>query len=165
MSIPETIALIILQIIMAVSYITIIYFTFVKNIERNIIKEQIKSAIEQLKEIYLINDTYSSPQLTYKPTESDIQSENDTEQNNYELYTKSIEILKIICLVGIILVGIMVFSFKLDVKRLIFLSLLGTIVIAITELFFVLIFIQNYIIVDPNMVENSIVKGMLNYIQ
>ena len=171
MSISETVTLIILQVILAVTFVTIFYYTYVNFVEKQSLIDQTRNTISQLKnELELeslvpIANINKLPKVSYTPSQEDIESDKEIQKSNSELLRRSSRMLSVILSLGFIFVIILTMEFKLNFGRILTLSLLGTLVIAFTEFIFLSVFARNYIILDSNMVENAFYKGLLDYTQ
>lgn len=171
MSISETVTLIILQVILAVTFVTIFYYTYVNFVEKQSLIAQTRNTVAQLKnELELeslmpISNINKLPKVSYTPSPEDIESDKETQKSNSELLRRSSRMLSIILSLGFIFIIILTMEFKLNLGRILTLSLLGTLVIAFTEFIFLSVFARNYIILDSNMVENAFYKGLLDYTQ
>lgn len=152
---------IIFQFILVSIFITLFFFTYVKNVEETIVKKQISDSITSLKnEPLLINYNFKNLNLQAPDLSSE---DTSVENSNKKLETDAFKYLLGICGIGIILVIIAIIIFKLNIKQMILISIPGLVVVGITEFIFLNLFAKNYITLDPNMIKKGIIQGIINY--
>lgn len=152
---------IIFQFILIAIFITIFFFTYVKNVEETIVQKQISDSIVSLKnEPLLINYDFKNLNLQTPDLSSE---DTSVENSNKTLETEAFKSLLIICGIGLFLIIVATIIFKLNVKQMILISIPGLVVVGITEFIFLNFFAKNYITLDPNMIKKGIVQGIINY--
>ena len=162
----ENMSGILMMAILAGTFLTIFFFTYVSSVEKQIAENQI---------IYLANNFSDSIKLLPTEFQNTIKTEiQNTKLPDFTSAINSIEqtnnaIIKKTCLlVGIILVLIMIAVYILSRKNLIILIFIG-----LTEFVFLNVVPKNYISLDPNFVKfyainklypDNVVKPELNNI-
>lgn len=163
------IAYIIVSFVLAATFISVFFFTYVSKIEADIIKTQISNVIEnfvdmtnialnesQKKQIgKIINDNLIVPDMSSQ--------DRDAENTNKDLAKKTFIIFGILGGVGFLTVLLMFFIWKFNILDILKYSFLMLILVALTETLFVTFVTKNYKLIDENYVTYLIVNNLENY--
>ena len=150
-------------------FLTIFFFTFAQNIEKQIVEEQINFVItdivgnvfqplnkEQKKCIKCeINKEFKT--LDFNKEDSEVK------KSNKQVFDKALIFVGILFVIVLIFVIIMGFVNKWDhhyIKYLITASVSSLIFVAITETLFLLLIAKNYLSADPNKIQLKIIKTL-----
>lgn len=165
----QQISYIILSFILTATFISIFFFTYVANVEADIIKTQISN---------VINDFANSTNLVLTPTQKskigkiivenlsmpDMSEEDaNAQKTNNQLVKKSVIIFGILVGVGILLVFVLWYFNRFDILDIIKYSLVILAIVAMTELFFVTVVIKNYRLIDQNYISYLILNNLEKY--
>ena len=160
---------ILLHVALMAVFLTVFFFTFAQNIEKEIVEEQInfvikdfvgntlkpldKSVKEQIKN--KIDSAFDGIDMT--------KQDSDVKKNNKEVFDKAMIFVGILFGIIVLFVIIMGFIYKWShhyIKYLITASASSLIFVAITETLFLLLIAKNYLSADPNKIKLKIIETL-----
>lgn len=162
----ETIAHVILEVILIATFIVIFFFTYVSKVEGEIVKKQMYHIVDNLTgDIDLVVSKDNKAKIAVlmnaiiRPPDMSAQDAAVEEQNK-KLLKKSAILFGIINVIGIAVIIFLWKKYKIDIKHLLISGLLVILFVAITEFCFVTLITKNYNVVDPNYVKYLIFKNL-----
>jgi hypothetical protein len=163
--IQENIINVLVLVAFAISFITIFFFTYVKEIEKQIVINNVN---------YLINNLIPHTNLLNQDIKKKIIDEIDKIQlpdlanedkevkaRNKTLINKSILIITIICIIVFFISYFMCTKYNIDLSNVIIRNILLVIGIGMTEFVFLHLAIKRYISADPNVVKHELINKIL----
>lgn len=165
----QEIAYIILSFSLIATFIAIFFFTYVSDVEADIIKTQINK---------VITDFVASTNIILTPEEKNqigqIITENlkvpdmskddrEAAKTNSDLVKKSMVIFGCLVGTGLIIALVLWYVYRFDILQIIKYSLIMLAVIAITELLFVTLVTKNYRLIDQNYLTYLVITNLQKY--
>lgn len=156
----ENIAMIITQCAFIITFLTIIYFTYVMKVEGNIVDQQLENVVsrtnQQLKKVGI--------QFNYMiPVDEKIKLEDEiNHRNNQQLLKQSFILLGLVLLGSLGLNFFLYHRHRFSISKVVGLSLLMTGCVAFTELLFLKVIVVHYISLDPTSVQNTMIRKFLS---
>lgn len=165
----QEIGYIILSFILTATFISIFFFTYVANVEGDIIKTQISKVIddfvsstgliltpEQKTQVgKIIVENLSVPDMS--------KQDSDVQNTNNDLIKKSMIIFGALIGIGIFVIAILWYFYRFDILEILKYSLIMLGVIAMTELLFVTLVTKNYRLIDENYLSYLIITTLQEY--
>lgn len=165
----QEIAYIILSFVIIATFIAVFFFTYVSDIEADIIKTQIDKVITDFvstTNIVLTPDQKSQVGeiITENLTVPDM-SEDDRKaaETNRDLIKKSMIIFGSLVGAGLLLVIVLWYRYRFDILDIFKYSLIMLGVIAMTELLFVTLVTKNYVLIDQNYLSYLVITNLQKY--
>jgi len=172
----ENISKIILSVVVISAFIGIFFFTYEAKIEKRIVKQQSDDIIRDFTSEFrsllpqpILKDVYNSiePSLV-APKLSELDqdlSELDQEvrASNEALVKKATRIIVIFVVIGLLLVALLCFIFRINPRDMIISTTITLLFVAIAEYIFVTYLVQNYSTIDSNFVRQKILNILANY--
>lgn len=162
----QIIATLIFQFALIISFITIFFFTFVKNVESQIIDNQIDRVMTDLsEELGLIGDSTITNSLRQIQLDKPnlVEEDERADNNNKGILKNAIKLLAILVPICLIISFLMVVIFKLSMKEMFILGFSGLFIVMIIEVIFLLVFAKNYRTLDSNVVKKGVVDSLIKY--
>lgn len=165
----QEIAYIILSFVLAATFISIFFFTYVSSVEADIIKTQINNVVSNFiseASIALTPDQKAAigKIVTDNLSVPDMSSDDaDAENTNKKLIKKSIIIFSTLVAVGILAIIILWYFYRFDLVEITKYSLIILALVATTEILFVTLVTKNYRLIDENYVSYLLVNNLQNY--
>ena len=157
----QTFANLFFQFILIITFITVFFFTYVKDVEKTIVDKQVNEAIASLKnEPLLINYNFKNLNLQTPDLSS---QDSSVEESNKIIEENAFKFLFILFGIGLFIIITITLVFKLSVKEMLMVTIPGLIVVGLTEFLFLNLFVKNYITLDPNMIKKGIIQGLIDY--
>ena len=165
----ETISYLILSFIAAAIFISLFFFFYVSKVEEHLVKTQLNAIIQKLtkEETWVfLNDSEKNSIKTYLDTVKlpDMSEEdNNVLVNNSKLFNEAMKVFLLLAVFGIIAVIMIYSKYKFDIKLVLTQSVVIVSVVALTYYCFVTYISQNYVLIDENVVKQSIYKNVKKY--
>lgn len=165
----QEIAYIILSFVLTATFISIFFFTYVANVEEDIIKTQISGVIsdfvsstnifltpEQKSQVgKIIIENLSVPDMS--------ESDKEASETNNKLVKKTMVIFGVLVGVGILLIAVMWYFYRYDMAVILKYSLIILALVVMTEILFVTFVTKNYRLIDQNYLTYLIITNLENY--
>lgn len=159
----------ILSVVLISAFIGVFFFTYVAKVEEKIVKRQsieiIKGFTEDIRKLLprpMLKQVYDSIEPSLVP--QDLSSEDEEVKiSNAELIKKARRIIVIFTVIGLLLVVLLCFIFKVNPKDIIINTLVILVFVAVTEYVFVTYIVQNYNTIDSNFVKQKMINIVANY--
>jgi len=165
----KEIAYIIISFILSATFISIFFFTYVANVEEDIIKTQISSVIDNFvnsTDLFLTTEQKNEVGkiIVQNITIPDMSQEDAAVQNtNNNLVKKTIIIFGIIFGIGMLIISIMWYFYRFDIIDMLKYSLIMLAIVAITEILFVTLITKNYQLIDQNYLTYLLLNNLQQY--
>ena len=165
----KEIAYIIISFILSATFISIFFFTYVANVEEDIIKTQISSVIYNFvnsTDLFLTTEQKNEVGkiIVQNITIPDMSQEDAAVQNtNNNLVKKTIIIFGIIFGIGMLIISIMWYFYRFDIIDMLKYSLIMLAIVAITEILFVTLITKNYQLIDQNYLTYLLLNNLQQY--
>jgi protein-S-isoprenylcysteine O-methyltransferase Ste14 len=165
----EHISKIILSVVLISAFIGIFFFTYEAKIEKRIVKQQSDDIIRDFTSEFrsllpqpILKDVYNSiePSLV-APNLSELDQE--VRASNEALVKKATRIIVIFVVIGLLLVALLCFIFRINPRDMIISTTITLLFVAITEYIFVTYIVQKYSTIDSNFVRQKILNILANY--
>jgi hypothetical protein len=172
------------QIILIFSFLTVFFFVYVVNVEKQEFRKQLNLIVDNLLEDimkdlpqmvdksdmnkdmvnFMVNGIIDVAQEKIIMETKD--SSNDVRDNNLQVRNKAYKTLVILigCIV-IVSITLLVLGFCLSLKNSIKESLLGVLYIGLTELIFLTIITRKYVSVDPNSIRRELGHSVMKWVE
>jgi len=165
----ENISKIILSVVVISAFIGIFFFTYEAKVEERIVKQQSEEIIKDFTSEFrsllpqpILKDVYNSiePSLV-APDLSELDEE--VRASNKALVKKATRIIIIFVVIGLLLVALLCFIFRINPRDMIISTTITLLFVAIAEYIFVTYIVQNYSTIDSNFVRQKILNILANY--
>ena len=165
----ENISKIILSVVVISAFIGIFFFTYEAKVEERIVKQQSEEIIKDFTSEFrsllpqpILKDVYNSiePSLV-APDLSELDEE--VRASNQALIKKATRIIIIFVVIGLLLVALLCFIFRINPRDMIISTTITLLFVAIAEYIFVTYIVQNYSTIDSNFVRQKILNILANY--
>jgi protein-S-isoprenylcysteine O-methyltransferase Ste14 len=165
----ENISKIILSVVVISAFIGIFFFTYEAKVEQRIVKQQSEEIIKDFTSEFrsllpqpILKDVYNSiePSLV-APDLSELDEE--VRASNQALVKKASRIIVIFVIIGLLLVALLCFIFRINPRDMIISTTITLLFVAIAEYIFVTYLVQNYSTIDSNFVRQKILNILANY--
>lgn len=165
----ENISKIILSVVVISAFIGIFFFTYEAKVEERIVKQQSEEIIKDFTSEFrsllpqpILKDVYNSiePSLV-APDLSELDEE--VRASNQALVKKASRIIVIFVIIGLLLVALLCFIFRINPRDMIISTTITLLFVAIAEYIFVTYIVQNYSTIDSNFVRQKILNILANY--
>jgi protein-S-isoprenylcysteine O-methyltransferase Ste14 len=165
----ENISKIILSVVVISAFIGIFFFTYEAKVEQRIVKQQSEEIIKDFTSEFrsllpqpILKDVYNSiePSLV-APDLSELDEE--VRASNQALVKKASRIIVIFVIIGLLLVALLCFIFRINPRDMIISTTITLLFVAIAEYIFVTYIVQNYSTIDSNFVRQKILNILANY--
>ena len=165
----ENISKIILSVVVISAFIGIFFFTYEAKVEERIVKQQSEEIIKDFTSEFrsllpqpILKDVYNSiePSLV-APDLSELDEE--VRASNQALVKKASRIIVIFVVIGLLLVALLCFIFRINPRDMIISTTITLLFVAIAEYIFVTYIVQNYSTIDSNFVRQKILNILANY--
>ena len=165
----QEIAYIVLSYILAATFISIFFFTYVASVEQDIIKTQVSSVVTEFineTNIFLTNnqkDEIGKIILNnlYMPNMD--KEDEETDENNKKLLKKAILIFGVLISVGLLIIFILWYFYRFKIIEILIYSFIILFIIVITEISFVTLIVKNYRLIDKNYITYLILNNLKKY--
>lgn len=160
---------IILSFILIATFISIFFFTYVAKIENEIVQAHIDNSVYTMSKEMNIFITPEKRKIIKEMIIKNMKVPEDAEidkridDNNKQLFNKTIVIFSIILVVGIFILGILWFFSRYDVLETIKYSIIMLVVSAIVYFLFITYITRKYILVDQNYISYVILSALNDY--
>jgi len=158
------IANIILHVILIATFIAIFFFTYASKVESKIVNDQVDYIVQDFtSDLNIFPQAYRDQlrKMVDKLTVPDMSEEdNQVVEHNRQLFHKVIKIFAAFVIIGLIIVAIIAYKYKLDVKTLIIKNIVVLLFIAATEFIFLTFLASHYRSADPNFAKLTLVKSL-----
>jgi hypothetical protein len=160
---------ILLNVVLISTFIGIFFFTYETKIEKDIVEIQSTEIIQDLvgdfKKVLprdLMQAVYDfvSPKLVAPNLESE---DEYVKQNNKALIKKATMIMTTFSVVGVTLLLIAAFIFKVDMKEIAIHSAITLVFVGIAEFIFLTFMVKHYKTIDANFVKYKVLQTLANY--
>ena len=165
----EHITKIILSVVVISAFIGIFFFTYEAKVEEKIVKQQSEEIIKDFTSEFrsllpqpILKDVYNiiEPSLV-APDLSELDEE--VRASNQALVKKATRIIVIFVVIGLLLVALLCFIFRINPRDMIISTTITLLFVAIAEYIFVTYLVQNYSTIDSNFVKQKILNILANY--
>jgi protein-S-isoprenylcysteine O-methyltransferase Ste14 len=165
----ENISKIILSVVVISAFIGIFFFTYEAKVEQRIVKQQSEEIIKDFTSEFrsllpqpILKDVYNSiePNLV-APDLSELDEE--VRASNQALVKKATRIIVIFVVIGLLLVALLCFIFRINPRDMIISTTITLLFVAIAEYIFVTYLVQNYSTIDSNFVRYKVLNILANY--
>ena len=162
---------ILIHVLIMSIFLTIFFFTVAKNVEKEIVEDQVDYILEDLigntfKGLSNENKNIIKTEIDKKfNSESLKNSDNEVIQQNQKIFNKSLRFLAIICSILIIIIVILyiIYRYNLsDIKLLTISAIVSLIMVALTETSFLFLIAKNYLSADPKQIKLKIINKLDN---
>lgn len=166
MFIKEALAGIIFQFGLAVAAISVLFFTIVKDVEGKIVLHEVESIVKDINDdIRLVDlDNKLRKRFLERFDKSDsVDTSNDSMivDQNSAVQSQAIQLNLFIVAVCVIVSGLIKWRYNIPIRSILVPSILGVVVIVAIELFFLFVFVSNYIVLDSNDVKQNLLNKLL----
>lgn len=159
---------IIVQVIMVYAFLTIFFFTYVKTVEEQIIKDQVTFLMDDLSNNLQLLPSNAQDIFKTKINEKmniDMEDMYDldatVEENNNAIMMQSMYILAGALGAAIVFISLMYYFYGTDVKELIISSSIVIAAVAVVEFSFLTFLVKNYILADRNYVKKVVIDKLI----
>lgn len=163
----ESVANIILHVVLISSFIVVFFFTYAAKIEEKIIKEQVDIIVKDLtSDLSLLPNALLQKlrNFVHEMKAPNMQKIDDIIRNkNKKLVDQVIKIIIGVVAGGLITVGVMAYYYKFSLKHLMFKNALSLLLIGVTEFLFLTYIGALYRSADPNFVKKLLVETVENF--
>lgn len=175
---------VILQVSIIFAFLTIFFFSYVTNVEKNEFEEQINFIVDNIYKRYQdsINITYNKTNEEQKKyikmviyglidiEQEKIKKESIIENNeikikNDKIYKDAIYCVIIFLIISIIILVLLSYVYKLPLKNYIKEAFILLLFIFVIEFLFLNLIVKKYITANPNMIKNKIADSIIKYIE
>jgi len=160
---------ILLHVLLMSIFLTIFFFTIAKNVEKQIVEDQVKYIMDDL-----IGNTFkgldnNEKELIKKQVDEEFSSDSlknediKVIQQNKKVFDKSLIFLSILCSILIVIIVIMYIIYRFEfsyIKLLGISALFSLIMVALTETSFLFLIAKNYLSADPNNIKLKIIEKL-----
>jgi hypothetical protein len=156
----ESIINTIVSIIFISTFICVFFFTYGKEVEKQIVKEQSEYIASSLMDDAktFIPDNMIKNIINQIQMPDMKESDQQVENNNKEIQQYAIKVIGISSLIGIIIAYFLSYIYNIKFIDVIKNNLVILLFIAVTEYIFLTYIIKNFIIADPNFVRNKMLR-------
>lgn len=167
MFIKDVSAGIIFQFGLAVAAISTLFFTIVKDVEGRIVLHEVDSIVKDINDDIRLVDLDNRLRSRFlerfnKSGGVDTSNDQAIKEQNDAVQSKAIQLNLFIIAVCAVLAGILKWRYKIPMKSIFIPSILGVAVIIGIELFFLFVFVSNYIVLDSNDVKQNLLNAILS---
>ena len=146
-------------------FLIIFYFTYASYIENQILNNQIKILVDNL--TYNIKDFNIDTNYLLKIINEtklpDLSKEdNEVTNTNAQLIKKALLIFGIFSLISLIIIFIICYVYKVNIKQILKNNFILLVFVAITEIFFLNVIAKSYRSVDPNVIKKNFINNLQN---
>ena len=165
----QELAYILLSFVLAATFISIFFFTYVSSVEEEIIKTQISNIVDEFTKsavVMLPPDELEVVKaiITANLTMPDMSDEDkQASDTNSALLKKTIVIVSILVGSGGLIILIMWLYYRFDILEITKYSIIILALVAVTETLFVTLVTKNFILVDQNYFNTLILTNLYNY--
>jgi len=160
---------ILIHVLLMSIFLTIFFFTVAKNVEKQIVEDQVKYILGDL-----IGNTFkgldnNEKELIKKQVDKEFSSvslKNEdirVIQQNKKVFDKSLSFLAVLCSILIVIIVIMYIIYRFEfsyIKLLGISALFSLIMVAVTETSFLFLIAKNYLSADPNNIKLKIIEKL-----
>jgi hypothetical protein len=167
MNLPRFMVNFLLSTAFATSFIALFFFTYVKNIEREIVLDNVNYVIDDLTTTFLtILPEPIKALLEFKLDNIELkdlsEADNKVKEDNNKLLMKSAKTFGLILVINVSLAVYISHIYKINFTEILISNLLLLTAIALTEFFFLKLVIRKYISANPNKVKEIIFDNLVN---
>lgn len=161
--IPHFISNVILSVAFAATFIGIFFFTYAKNVEKDVVVNNVNYTVDSLLSgiTVLVNDnvkTILSNQVSQVKLGDMSGADKEVDENNKKLLIQSAQILGTILVVSLVSTFMIAKYYDLDFTELIIQNLILLCGIGLTEFVFLKYIIANFISANPNIVKKKVLE-------
>jgi hypothetical protein len=175
---------VLLQVSIIFSFLTIFFFSYVTNVEKNEFEDQINFIVDNIYKRYQdsINSTYNKTSEEQKKyikmliygiidiEQEQIKKESIIENNeikikNDKIYKDAIYCVIIFFIITIIILSLLTYIYKLPIKNYIQEAFIVLLFIFVIEFLFLNLIVKKYITANPNIIKNKIADSIIKYIE
>ena len=162
---PNGICNILVSLTIFSAFLSIFYFTYASYIENQILNNQIKILVDNL--TYNIKDFNIDTNYLLKIINEtklpDLSKEdNEVTNTNAQLIKKALLIFGIFSLISLIIIFIICYVYKVNIKQILKNNFILLVFVAITEIFFLNVIAKSYRSVDPNVIKKNFINNLQN---
>jgi protein-S-isoprenylcysteine O-methyltransferase Ste14 len=165
----EDIVKILLSVIVISVFIGIFFFIYKIKVEKEIVTQQsaeiIKDFTQQFKTLLpspVLRDVYNSIEPSLVAADLS-ELDEEVRASNEALVKKATRIIVIFVVIGLLLVALLCFIFRINPRDMIISTTITLLFVAIAEYIFVTYIVQNYSTIDSNFVRQKILNILANY--
>jgi len=160
---------ILIHVLIMSIFLTIFFFTVAKNVEKDIVKEQIRYVLDDFigntfKGLDSSQKQYIKKQINEKlNTDSLKESDKKVQEQNKIIFNKSLVFLAVIVSILFFIIFALYLIYRFDIKYIKLLgisALISLIFVAVTETSFLLLIAKSYLSADPNQIKFKIIKTL-----
>ena len=153
---------ILIHVLIMSIFLTIFFFTVAKNVEKDIVKEQIRYVLDDFignsfKGLDSSQKQYIKKQINEKlNTDSLKESDKKVQEQNKIIFNKSLVFLAVIVSILFFIIFALYLIYRFDIKYIKLLgisALISLIFVAVTETSFLLLIAKSYLSADPNQIK------------
>jgi hypothetical protein len=168
MSWQQNLTVIVLQVTLIITFISLFFFFYASKIERDVVITQINSLVDDFTEdirVFTTSDEQQNLQNLFANMQPGDMSKDDADANetNRELLRKTFVIIGMLCFMGLFYSICMIVFFKVDVWLIFKICFFGLGAVALVEFVFLTYFARNYKSLDPNTVKLTLIKTLRDY--
>lgn len=163
-------ASIMMSVMFVSTFICVFYFTYAVHIERNVIKNQVESVVDDFVEdlAFLPQDMLDkmkqyTKSLKISGTGAE-EADAKVEKANKEIFYNAIKIISISLVIGLLGITAASYYFKFSMIELLKKNSIILVLIALTEFIFLTFFGQNYMSADSNYVKYELINSIQNHV-
>ena len=165
----EDIVKILLSVIVISVFIGVFFFIYKIKVEKEIVMQQsaeiIKDFTQQFKTLLpspVLRDVYNSIEPSLISTDLS-ELDEEVRASNEALVKKATRIIVIFVVIGLLLVALLCFIFRINPRDMIISTTITLLFVAIAEYIFVTYLVQNYSTIDSNFVRHKVLNILANY--
>ena len=165
---PEALAHLVLGVVLIATFISLFFFTYVSNVEGQIVKSQMGLIVTDLtseSKLILTDDQRKSigNMIGEMKVPDMSEQDNEVEENNKKLKLKTMKIFGGLIGVGLLIILFLWKNYNLNMGEITKYSLITLAMVALTEFVFVTFISKQYQMVDPNYVKYLFVNNLAKY--
>jgi hypothetical protein len=162
---PNGICNILVALTIFSAFLSIFYFTYASYIENQILNNQIKILIDNLTyniKDFNIDTKYLLKIINQTKLPDLTKEDNEVTNTNSQLIKKALLIFGVFSLISLIIIVIISYIYKLNIKEILKNNFILLIFVAITEIFFLNVIAKSYRSLDPNIVKKNFINNLQN---
>jgi hypothetical protein len=158
-NIPRLIVNVLLATSFFTFFITIFFFTYAKNIEKDITVKNLNYLVSNMTDNLVLLPPELKDELSNLISNMNLsvdkQQDINVEKGNSEIFYKAIKLYGTVCIINVVIAIIISRIYNIDLIESLFSNLNLLLVVIVTEYFFLTYIATDYISVDPNKVKRK----------
>jgi hypothetical protein len=168
----KSIAYVLFQFGMSVAIFSLLFFTWIKDIQKLILQSQIDRVFTEIGRDFVIIDTsnfirekiYATLKNTLAPQRNVLlESDEKTKTVNQSVAIESASVIGIVVFICVVVSIGLCLKYKIDWADMVFDGLSCAIILSAVLILFLYLVVKNYDLIDPNIVKKTILDVLIEY--